>query len=658
MNRTFKLLVVALSFVVFVCSAPRGAFGQDAGEVLYEDWSIVNMAGGDVGFVHTKSERAGTADAPLVRTSMETRMRISRLGSEVVIESEQTYIEALGGAPISVDSRTLMSSQETVTKVRFEGGKALITTTVLGQARESSKDVPAGMLGIYSMGEAIKARLDQTGEVFELVNWMADLNDAVTVGVTVVGPEEQTIDGAVQTLRRFDTRVAAMGNAPTSSWVGADGNVMRTSTKVMGIKMETRRTTPELARAAYESNQMLAADVFNATLLTADDYLPTPRAADRARVRITPKSADLDLAELFDARQKLVAKGENGAIDVDLLRLVPPAGREGVRPLAAAPAGLEDCLAASSMIQCDAELIVNTAKRIVGDETNAWKAAQMIERWVESNLVDKNMDVAYASALEVCQNLSGDCTEHAVLVCALARASGIPSRTAMGLLYLGGIWGGHAWTEVWIDGEWYSLDATIGAGSVDALHLTVARLVMAEGAPAADFANLASIMGEIDIDVLELEFDGRRVDLTAPIATVEGERYTNRGWSLTLVVPAGFELEPLVPEKRIDFALLEIEGKPDGGKRVQVEVEAYDTPANLDWSTYLGSKDEELVEIVVDGRQARVFESKKSARVSRRVAVQAGDALFVFDFSTVAGEANAAFAQALMASVDFDVASN
>lgn len=658
MNRTFKLLVVALSFVVFVCSAPRGAFGQDAGEVLYEDWSIVNMAGGDVGFVHTKSERAGTADAPLVRTSMETRMRISRLGSEVVIESEQTYIEALGGAPISVDSRTLMSSQETVTKVRFEGGKALITTTVLGQARESSKDVPAGMLGIYSMGEAIKARLDQTGEVFELVNWMADLNDAVTVGVTVVGPEEQTIDGAVQTLRRFDTRVAAMGNAPTSSWVGADGNVMRTSTKVMGIKMETRRTTPELARAAYESNQMLAADVFNATLLTADDYLPTPRAADRARVRITPKSADLDLAELFDARQKLVAKGENGAIDVDLLRLVPPAGREGVRPLAAAPAGLEDCLAASSMIQCDAELIVNTAKRIVGDETNAWKAAQMIERWVESNLVDKNMDVAYASALEVCQNLSGDCTEHAVLVCALARASGIPSRTAMGLLYLGGIWGGHAWTEVWIDGEWYALDATIGAGSVDALHLTVARLVMAEGAPAADFANLASIMGEIDIDVLELEFDGRRVDLTAPIASVDGERYTNRGWSLTLVVPAGFELEPLVPEKRIDFALLEIEGKPDGGKRVQVEVEAYDTPANLDWSTYLGSKDEELVEIVVDGRQARVFESKKSARVSRRVAVQAGDALFVFDFSTVAGEANAAFAQALMASVDFDVASN
>ena len=657
MNRTFKLLVVALSFVVFVCSAPRGAFGQDAGEVLYEDWSIVNMAGGDVGFVHTKSERAGTADAPLVRTSMETRMRISRLGSEVVIESEQTYIEALGGAPISVDSRTLMSSQETVTKVRFEGGKALITTTVLGQARESSKDVPAGMLGIYSMGEAIKARLDQTGEVFELVNWMADLNDAVTVGVTVVGPEEQTIDGAVQTLRRFDTRVAAMGNAPTSSWVGADGNVMRTSTKVMGIKMETRRTTPELARAAYESNQMLAADVFNATLLTADDYLPTPRAADRARVRITPKSADLDLAELFDARQKLVAKGENGAIDVDLLRLVPPAGREGVRPLAAAPAGLEDCLAASSMIQCDAELIVNTAKRIVGDETNAWKAAQMIERWVESNLVDKNMDVAYASALEVCQNLSGDCTEHAVLVCALARASGIPSRTAMGLLYLGGIWGGHAWTEVWIDGEWYSLDATIGAGSVDALHLTVARLVMAEGAPAADFANLASIMGEIDIDVLELEFDGRRVDLTAPIASVDGERYTNRGWSLTLVVPAGFELEPLVPEKRIDFALLEIEGKPDGGKRVQVEVEAYDTPANLDWSTYLGSEDEVLVEIVVDGRQARVYETK-NARARRRVAVHAGDALFVFDFSTVAGEANAAFAQALMASVDFDVASN
>jgi hypothetical protein len=164
-------------------------------------------------------------------------------------------------------------------------------------------------------------------------------------------------------------------------------------------------------------------------------------------------------------------------------------------------------------------------------------------------------------------------------------------------------------------------------------------------------------MGEIEIDVLELDIDGRRVNFAAPLAKVEGQRYTNRGWSLTFEVPAGFELEPLVPEKRIDFALLEIEGKPEGGKRVQVEVEAYDTPANLDWDTYLGSNDEALVETVIDGRPARVYETK-NARARRRVAVHAGDALFVFDFNTVAGEANAAFAEALLATVDFDVATN
>jgi hypothetical protein len=584
-------------------------------------------------------------------------MRISRLGSEIVIETNQVYLEDASGRPLSIEARMLMSSQETLTNVRFADGKAYVTTTVLGQARESTKDVPADVIGPYALGEATKARLDEIGAKFDLVTWSADLNDATKMGVTIVGPETVRIDGVEKTLRRYDSTLELMGNTVTQNWVDENGDTLRTSSKMMGLAIESRRATPELARAAFDSNQMLSADVFSATLLTADDYLPMPRATDRARVRITPKSAELELADLFDARQKLVAKGANGAIDVDLLRAVPAAGREGVRPLATVPAGLEDCLAASSMIQSDAELIVNTAKRIVGDETNAWKAAQLIERWVEKNLTDKNMDVAYASALEVCQNLSGDCTEHAVLTCALARASGIPSRAAMGLLYLGGIWGGHAWTEVWIEGEWYALDATIGAGSVDALHLAITRLVMAEGAPAAEFASLANIMGEIEIDVLELEYDGRRVDFAAPLATVEGQRYTNRGWSLALQVPAGFELEPLVPEKRIDFALLEIEGKPEGGKRVQVEVEAYDTPANLDWSSYLGSKDEALVEIVVDGRQARVYETK-NARARRRVAVQAGDALFVFDFSTVAGEANAAFAEALMASVDFDIATN
>ena len=41
-----------------------------------------------------------------------------------------------------------------------------------------------------------------------------------------------------------------------------------------------------------------------------------------------------------------------------------------------------------------------------------------------------------ATAAEVARSREGDCTEHAVLLAALARARGIPARVAMGLVYV------------------------------------------------------------------------------------------------------------------------------------------------------------------------------------------------------------------------------
>ena len=82
--------------------------------------------------------------------------------------------------------------------------------------------------------------------------------------------------------------------------------------------------------------------------------------------------------------------------------------------------------------------------------------------------------------MEVARSREGDCSEHAVLTAALCQAVGLPARVALGYVYapdfLGhkNIFGGHAWTQVYINGRWFGLDATRAPNGYSAAHITCA----------------------------------------------------------------------------------------------------------------------------------------------------------------------------------------
>ncbi|NMC20269.1 MAG: transglutaminase domain-containing protein, partial [Thermogutta sp.] len=88
---------------------------------------------------------------------------------------------------------------------------------------------------------------------------------------------------------------------------------------------------------------------------------------------------------------------------------------------------------------------------------------------------------------------------------ALARARGFPARVAMGLLYHEGAFYYHMWTEVWLDGCWIPLDATLGSGGVGAGHITLARSNLTSPAAFADFFPLMQVIGRIEIDVVRVQ---------------------------------------------------------------------------------------------------------------------------------------------------------
>jgi len=83
----------------------------------------------------------------------------------------------------------------------------------------------------------------------------------------------------------------------------------------------------------------------------------------------------------------------------------------------------------------------------------------------------------------VVRTRKGDCTEHAVLLVALARAAGIPARTVSGFVYVStlgrtqDVLGGHQWAQLYVHGQWVDFDAAIPGDPA-----TVCRVAVAFGA--------------------------------------------------------------------------------------------------------------------------------------------------------------------------------
>jgi hypothetical protein len=117
--------------------------------------------------------------------------------------------------------------------------------------------------------------------------------------------------------------------------------------------------------------------------------------------------------------------------------------------------------------------IIGLAYNAVGDAgTNFEKLSRLVKfvyRYIEDDYTANPLTV-----MDIIEKKKGDCSEHAKLFTAMARAIGIPCRTVSGLVYLGDEiqeFGLHAWNEVVIDGMWVPVDPTWGQTLVDATHI-------------------------------------------------------------------------------------------------------------------------------------------------------------------------------------------
>ncbi len=206
--------------------------------------------------------------------------------------------------------------------------------------------------------------------------------------------------------------------------------------------------------------------------------LPAPLSRD------VPKAIVYRLAGLPPAFQKSDARQrfERGPGGTAILTVTArrPAAADPARdtPLAKARAGADpDDLASTPQANADAPEIQKLARDVAGDAKGAYEAARRLSDHVYRTL-EKAYGASHDRATDVLAAGKGDCTEHSVLLVALARALGIPARGLHGLVYAryddgqnALYW--HAWVEVRSGGEWIAMDPTFGEPVADATHVAL-----------------------------------------------------------------------------------------------------------------------------------------------------------------------------------------
>jgi hypothetical protein len=130
--------------------------------------------------------------------------------------------------------------------------------------------------------------------------------------------------------------------------------------------------------------------------------------------------------------------------------------------------GYEDWLGDSASVETSHPLIQETARQIIGDETNAYVAACKISGWINRNIGTDGF--VPNSALAILKAKAGVCRHKSYLFAAFARAVGIPTKVVSGLVYSDDGFYHHAWVECFV-GDWVPFEAAWYTFPVDATHI-------------------------------------------------------------------------------------------------------------------------------------------------------------------------------------------
>ena len=457
------------------------ALGAPADDV----WMSVLLNGRKIGHMHNTRQVQGEH----VITAQSMDVELDRAGIKVALSTSETDTETRDGKPLAFASRTAISGiASTINGTRRDDGRFNVVSEVGGAKQTRIIAWPQGALLAEGLRLAELHGASKFGAHFTQLAFQIQTLDAVPVESTIGAREQVDLPDGSRTLTRIEQLIHLPGAATHSvAWVDADETVQKLVMPLMGYDLTMLACSKTCANAPNQSTDILAHAMVHAPAALSTDELQHGLIL---QVSASNGNSPLEFAQTSEQRATPTAHGIE-------LRIAPLA--------AGAPVGPEDAPTPADSqpndwLQSDVPAMRALARMGAGDATTASTKMHNLQEFVRRFIRTKDLNVGYASALEVLKNPEGDCTEHAVLLAALGRALGIPTRVVDGLAYTDHYAGAdhvfvpHAWTQAYVDGRWQSFDAALPG--FDAGHIA---LSVGDGDPWRFFAGM-NTLGRLRIE--------------------------------------------------------------------------------------------------------------------------------------------------------------
>lgn len=477
-------------------SAPAAAApAAPRADLVRDVWDVINMQGQRVGYTHTTVARENRSGQEVLRIDCLNHLAIARGRDSTEQDIRCTSQETPDGRLLEFTSEITMGKVPSKTVGRVSGGRLHLTTTTLGKSEQTSIEWHDDFGGPYAMELSLQHKPLQPGERRTLRHLALGFNEVATLELVAGKVEPVKMPGGTFDLLRVEmtTRFSTGMVLPGTVWLDSSGEALKTAQAMM--RMESYRTTKEMA---LDPKGLGKLDLLATTSVRLTRPLDHPHQAKQIRYRVTLDDGDPAAVFASGPSQRVESLGPHSA-RITVYGLRP--GMTG-NPDAKDRPPTDDDRQPNNSLQSDDPAVVAMAREAVGSEKDPWRKAVALEHYVRGAMRQVNFTQAFATAAEVARSREGDCTEHAVLLAALARASGIPARVAVGLVYVESeqCFAYHMWTEMWIEGHWIAMDGTLGRGGIGGGHLKLADSNLKGSSQYLNFLPVIEVMGQLKVE--------------------------------------------------------------------------------------------------------------------------------------------------------------
>jgi hypothetical protein len=500
-------------WVLFLWASLCRAEADAAGKVVLDNWDSAYIEGTHIGYFHTTVRLTEKDGAKSYRTTLVMNLTIKRNEEVKGLRMENGTEETEDGQVTGVFMKQFQANKQTVELTgTIEDGRLKYrieqdNVKVVDKTVKWNDDA----IGLYRQERLFQLKKVKPGDEFRFLSYEPTLNSPVNVKVVVKEEEEvELLGGKKKRLLRVETtpdKVEAQGVSVELPmmivWLDKDRLPVRSQLDMPGLgKVLLYRTTKEIAQARIDTTVKLP-DLGRAALVPLNKRISNPFDASLVVYKITLKD-DEKAATAFAADERQEIKNAKG----NTIELHVHAAREPSKGDPDAKAG-EEFLESSFYVDGTDSEVKALARRAVGEQKDPWKKAKLIERWVYENMHNSNT-ADFGTAGQVARALEGDCRQHAMLTAGMCRTAGVPSRTALGLVYVndpqkGPNMGFHMWTEVWIKGQWMGIDATLGRGGIGVGHVKISDASWHDVHDLKPLLPVTKVLGKVTMEIVRVE---------------------------------------------------------------------------------------------------------------------------------------------------------